>query len=452
MSHYKAVCPCGNGFVRKQDGDYYDDDWGREHYRSNQEIIDCPECKTKYHFAQGPYYIVVGGEPLLLDKILLPNGVDFKKQHNSRPVFSFDEKIVQKYTKTDIQEIISDTSGKKPGSCKRSTNDFSKQISIGFVADWSCGYGHRDQKAVRYIREYLLKLLERWDDVFENCKNTKQKMDEWDEKKAAIDSFNESVYTKVYRLNYVDDEELNELDRAKKDQYASFEAIVSYDPSYKVNFVGRNFDTWYIKECVEDPYLALDRVATRITVLKKYKCECSLCQAERIIVSNMFSIEIDDDNSYFIPEQLKCDCHTSSSFECKVMDTLHKLGVKYAREVSFEGLVGDNGYPLRFDFEIYRSKGDKSERAFILELNGPQHYEPGYYEYYGSYVFIKDNSPKGIAEYEQRKRYDERKRLFCDNNNIRYECIKYTKSDPVKLEEELIKLLDKHEVTHVECF
>ena len=46
-----------------------------------------------------------------------------------------------------------------------------------------------------------------------------------------------------------------------------------------------------------------------------------------------------------------------SKGEKKVMDLLHRGGLKFQREVSFEGLVGKKKVPLRFDFAVYNSKG-----------------------------------------------------------------------------------------------
>jgi hypothetical protein len=43
--------------------------------------------------------------------------------------------------------------------------------------------------------------------------------------------------------------------------------------------------------------------------------------------------------------------------ERKIMELLHYGGLKFQREVSFEGLVGKKKVPLRFDFAVYNSQG-----------------------------------------------------------------------------------------------
>ncbi len=131
------------------------------------------------------------------------------------------------------------------------------------------------------------------------------------------------------------------------------------------------------------------------------------------------------------------------------MDILNTHGVSYAREVSFDGLVGDYGHPLRFDFALFDRKthDEKGNRTIrlLLELQGPHHYKQGEYDEYGEFVEDKDNSSLSAkARTEKQLRYDELKQKFCMEHEIALEQIKYTGSSYEKLEELITNLLVKY--------
>ena len=46
-----------------------------------------------------------------------------------------------------------------------------------------------------------------------------------------------------------------------------------------------------------------------------------------------------------------------SKGEQKIINLLKRGGIKFKREVSFEGLVGRRKVPLRFDFGVYDNRG-----------------------------------------------------------------------------------------------
>lgn len=54
--------------------------------------------------------------------------------------------------------------------------------------------------------------------------------------------------------------------------------------------------------------------------------------------------------------------------ERRIIKILDEIGVQYFREVSFEGLVSEKGYPLRFDFYLPR-------RNLLIEYDGASHRE-----------------------------------------------------------------------------
>ncbi len=48
----------------------------------------------------------------------------------------------------------------------------------------------------------------------------------------------------------------------------------------------------------------------------------------------------------------------------KTMDLLDQLGITYIREKSFDGLVGDSGRGLRFDFVLSKSSDKDGKPIF----------------------------------------------------------------------------------------
>lgn len=129
------------------------------------------------------------------------------------------------------------------------------------------------------------------------------------------------------------------------------------------------------------------------------------------------------------------------------MGILFDYGIVYEREVSIEGLVGDSGGPLRFDFALFgpSNKDGKRKIRLLLELQGPHHFKQGIYDDNG--VFVEDRTQTSIyakTRADKQTRYDEIKWLFCEENNISLEIIKYTSSSISKLEEQITCILRKY--------
>ena len=197
---------------------------------------------------------------------------------------------------------------------------------------------------------------------------------------------------------------------------------------------------------IDPQHLSLDKSGYGkpiITIAKKYACVCQICGKEEDILSSNMKVLYDEDRGYYLDKC--CSCHEVSSFEAKTMDILDQLGITYIREKSFDGLVGDSGRGLRFDFVLSKS-ADKDGKPIIdlaIELQGPHHYKKGYYDEFGTYV-AEDNS---IASdrFNRQIKYDERKRQYCEQNGISLECIKYTASnDQERLEKAIRKILKEH--------
>lgn len=77
-----------------------------------------------------------------------------------------------------------------------------------------------------------------------------------------------------------------------------------------------------------------------------------------------------------------------------------------------------------------------------IELQGPHHYDSGYYNEYGE--FIIDYGTYSSERYEKQQRNDSYKANYCMNNGIKLECIKYTTNDYERLEKRLIKILKEN--------
>ena len=227
---------------------------------------------------------------------------------------------------------------------------------------------------------------------------------------------------------------------------------MKYDKTFRKDLVNHHWDTYLIKECIDPQYLVLSRPIfglPEVLITKKYKCVCQICNAEREILSSEFKISNNSEVGYY-PEPC-CSCHKVSSFEAKVMEILNNLGITYIREKTFEGLVGDSGGSLRFDFALCKNQKDAEESKIdlVIELHGPHHYQVGYYDDdCGDYITDDteyNNTQRATDTFEKQIRYDNKKREFCLANGINIEYIKYTVSgDYDGLERKLVKILKQY--------
>lgn len=113
------------------------------------------------------------------------------------------------------------------------------------------------------------------------------------------------------------------------------------------------------------------------------KCECGHC----------FTIS----SSAIKAGQISCGCERSLG-EYNVNKILTKLQILYIKEYSFEDLLGDNR-KLRFDFYL-------PHYNILIECQGQQHYNP--------------QQPFGGEEqFKKQMKYDNLKRQYCKNKNIK---------------------------------
>lgn len=131
------------------------------------------------------------------------------------------------------------------------------------------------------------------------------------------------------------------------------------------------------------------------------------------------------------------------------MEILNQLGIKYIKEKSFEKLVGDSSSPLRFDFALFKESDNAGNPIIdlVIELQGPHHYQQGYYDEFGDYItdnIDKDLSDRVQENFTRQLRYDEKKEEYCKQNSINLETIKYTTNSYEALEKKIIKILKKY--------
>lgn len=101
-------------------------------------------------------------------------------------------------------------------------------------------------------------------------------------------------------------------------------------------------------------------------------------------------------------------CLKKSNEEKRIYEYLTNAGIKYTREYWTPALKDQ--LPLRYDFRIFYGK--KSEKYFLLEYQGKQHYVS--VDYFG-----------GEKSYEKRCSHDAKKREYAKENKIPLEYITY---------------------------
>lgn len=110
--------------------------------------------------------------------------------------------------------------------------------------------------------------------------------------------------------------------------------------------------------------------------------------------------------------------NSPSKGEKKIIDLLRANKIKFEREVSFDGLVGLKGVPLRFDFAIYRN----NKLFCLIDFDGRQHFE-----------FVK-YFHKNICNFNKEKEWDRRKNSYCLIHNIPLLRIPYWELDTLTFE------------------
>lgn len=98
---------------------------------------------------------------------------------------------------------------------------------------------------------------------------------------------------------------------------------------------------------------------------------------------------------------LSCGCLEESKGEMIIEQLLRELDIKFKKQFSFSDLKGDNSL-LRFDFAIL---DNNKNIQYLIEFQGIQHFKP--IEYFG-----------GEKRFNKQKEYDEKKKKYCQSNEI----------------------------------
>lgn len=437
---YTAVCACGKGKLR-----YYQisasNDWGQEKEYDTEVEILCDCCRDRYHIEHTSF-----GEKLLVpNELSLPAPVpalDYKYRYSS------DEEFIGKYNKAVIEAMIADMTAPK----HRFIKDLTFAPAFAYANEWVSRY---KKKSLDPMIRNLRRIHAQYDEIDTSRKIKTPRIEAYEKRVAERTQEAINVERQSFRPSFTYDALQDKLDheKARKEQeeyneahkYDPFDAWVTYHDSYKVDATGRYWDSLQIVKCVDPQYLILEKPqygSASITIVKKYLCKCTICGKELIADSSGFEIQYDEDKGFY--PVLQCDCHNVSSFEAKTMDILNGLGISYAREVSFDGLIGDSGFPLRFDFALYDQKTENTTYRLLLELQGPHHYKLGYYNEFGE--FIEQRSTTTREKLTRQVNYDDRKKAFCEKKGIPLEVIKYTAGNSYEQLERIISsILEKHE-------
>lgn len=104
-----------------------------------------------------------------------------------------------------------------------------------------------------------------------------------------------------------------------------------------------------------------------------------------------------------------CPLCKSSKGERKISEVLHELNIDFKVEASFDELLSDKGFPLRFDFGI-------ESKNLLIEYDGKQHYE-----HIEGWITLDD--------FHKLQYHDKMKNEFCEKNNINLLRIRYDDKD-----------------------
>lgn len=434
---YKSPCACGNGCLR-----FYkitkenDTDWVKTKEEKTKVEILCDYCKNNYHFEWSD------------DEcgFLVPNGLNFPHRipHlESKYVYTTDEEFIGKHDKGVIEKMISDMTAPK----HRFIQDLTFEPAIDFANDWA----YRTKKrSLAPMAKYLETILSNFDAIFTSRANKEPHYIEYRKQCENRKQCIEQVENQSIKVKFVFDPEQYKIDHAKAreegiaHQYDPFQAMVTYHDSYKVDATGRYWDTLHILKCVEPLYFVRES-AYHLSIVKRYLCKCTMCNEEMVVTSSDFEILYDEYEGYY--PAVKCDCHKVSSFEAKTMDILNRLGISYAREYSFDDLVGNKDVPLRFDFAIFepdsQPKNTSKKIRLLIELQGPHHFMRGIYDKDGNFVEDKKRTSfSARIRLNKQKHYDDLKQQYCKDHGIILETIKHDESDYTTLEKRLIDILN----------
>lgn len=433
---YQAECACGQGFIR-----YYKiyeyNDWGHKRERKTSIEIVCDQCRNKYHHESFDY----------IKDYLVPNNMKIPTEsprYDGRCILDGREKWVEKYSIEELNEVLAELN-----TCRYISRIKSRAASDYVNDRWY----ETKKKSVKPMILYLKGIIDEYDTLKINADRKRTHQEEYRKKMDAFRNELRRVLDQSVELSFSETkqdsakhiEAQDDLDKYIEEHKDESLTGLEVDLTYEKDFAGLFWDTLYVKECTDQQYTkpgTLFQIEKKM--VKRYLCVCDLCGREiRDCMSSEFTIRNDYFRGYY--PVIRCDCHLISSFEAKAMDILNKHGIMYIREKSFDDLVGDSGNPLRFDFALFKEyDGEKNPIIdLIIELQGPHHYEKGYYDESGEYIIDDDNElmqNRAERKLERQRRYDQKKIEYCKQHRIKLACIKYV-DDYKSLEKKINNVL-----------
>lgn len=435
---FHAACACGRGIVRYSKRYLYND-WGHGQVVHTPIEIVCDCCRDQYHIEN------IDG----LTDYLVPNGMYIPQNQPIRFDFIFDlnEETVSRYSKDELLDMLADMKAPKHRFIKQLENHGSRWFADKIVA--SSG-----KKSLAPIIRSLQEIIENYDGIFISYEQKQKKKDIYMMEVAKYEKEFRHVMSHSKQLSFA----LHSTWHSPKhkaalrfrDKYAEEHpeeklSDLEVDLTFEVDYTNLFWDTYQIIRCTDSQYLykANGWLSTRNKLTKKYLCRCSLCGQTAEYAAVDFQIKQHFDQAY--QPTPCCSCHTVTSFEAKAMKILNANGISYIREKTFDGLVGDAGKLLRFDFALYRQCSPEGVPCIdlIIELQGPHHTIAGYYDEDRDYI-TDDNSEEGqrkaTQQFERQLRYDKRKQEYCSSHGIRLECIE-DQSSYACLEKKILTIL-----------
>lgn len=117
---------------------------------------------------------------------------------------------------------------------------------------------------------------------------------------------------------------------------------------------------------------------------------------------------ISDKRNFLSGNTKSCGCMKESAHEQQVERCLQFLKLDYQKQVKFDGLIGNKGAKLSYDFAILND----GKITHLIECQGQQHYKP--VTWYG-----------GEEQFNIQQMHDSLKREYAKNNSIKLIEIKY---------------------------
>lgn len=149
----------------------------------------------------------------------------------------------------------------------------------------------------------------------------------------------------------------------------------------EVDLIGKRFENLLVVD--SGPIILTGKDKKR---RRTWKCKCDCGQTIFVTTGDLVS-----------GNTKSCGCLVSVG-QKRVAELLSARHVDFVSEYSFPDLLSDKGYPLRFDFAVFRD----GILSFLLEYQGEQHY-------------IKRNVWFGR---QQREKTDKQKKRYCKDHNI----------------------------------